>query len=73
MKDLILAHDLGTTGNKASLFDSAGRLLRRYLHGADTVMEIELAAELRPFVAPKGSITTASNITPPPNSTPSTR
>ncbi|MHB9034882.1 MAG: xylulokinase [Anaerolineae bacterium] len=27
MADLILAHDLGTTGNKASLFDSSGRLV----------------------------------------------
>ena len=27
MADLILAHDLGTTGNKASLFDTGGRLL----------------------------------------------
>ena len=27
MSSLILAHDLGTTGNKASLFDPAGRLL----------------------------------------------
>jgi xylulokinase len=27
MADLILAHDLGTTGNKASLFDAGGRLV----------------------------------------------
>lgn len=27
MAELILAHDLGTTGNKASLFDTGGRLL----------------------------------------------
>lgn len=27
MADLILAHDLGTTGNKASLFDAAGHLV----------------------------------------------
>ena len=27
MKELILAHDLGTTGNKASLFDTQGHLL----------------------------------------------
>ena len=27
MAELILAHDLGTTGNKASLFDSSGHLV----------------------------------------------
>jgi xylulokinase len=27
MAELLLAHDLGTTGNKASLFDASGRLL----------------------------------------------
>jgi len=28
MKRFILAHDLGTTGNKATLFDDEGRLMR---------------------------------------------
>ena len=37
MKDLILAHDLGTTGNKASLFDSAGRLVASAFAPYDTV------------------------------------
>ena len=36
--------------------DRTARILRKYLHGADTVLEIELPDELKPFVAPKGSI-----------------
>ncbi|MDO5553437.1 MAG: FGGY-family carbohydrate kinase [Planctomycetia bacterium] len=36
-KDLLLAHDLGTSGNKATLFDQSGRLVRSvtvsYEHG----------------------------------------
>jgi xylulokinase len=33
----ILAHDLGTTGNKASLYDSAGKVLARsfYEYGTE--------------------------------------
>lgn len=34
--DLILAHDLGTTGNKATLIDTGGRLLASAFHGYDT-------------------------------------
>jgi xylulokinase len=36
MPHLILAHDLGTTGNKASLFDPEGRLLAGAFCGYDT-------------------------------------
>lgn len=36
MADLILAHDLGTTGNKASLFDVQGNLLGSAFAGYDT-------------------------------------
>jgi len=36
--------------------DGTAKLIRSYLHGSDTVMEIELPGELRPFIAPKGSI-----------------
>ena len=35
-KRLILAHDLGTTGNKASLFDEHGILLGNAFAGYDT-------------------------------------
>lgn len=36
--------------------DLTAPILRKYSHGADTVLEIELPDELKPFVAPKGSI-----------------
>ncbi|MCE5258348.1 MAG: xylulokinase [Chloroflexi bacterium] len=36
MVSLILAHDLGTTGNKASLFDSSGRLIASALASYET-------------------------------------
>lgn len=32
----VLAHDLGTTGNKASLYDAEGRLVGSAFHGYDT-------------------------------------
>jgi len=32
VKELLLAHDLGTTGNKASLFTSGGTLLASAFH-----------------------------------------
>jgi len=35
-KDLILAHDLGTTGNKATLFNSQGELLASSFHAYET-------------------------------------
>jgi xylulokinase len=34
--DLILAHDLGTTGDKATLIDTEGRLIASAFHGYDT-------------------------------------
>ncbi|MBW2121502.1 MAG: FGGY-family carbohydrate kinase [Deltaproteobacteria bacterium] len=36
MGDLILAHDLGTTGNKASLYDLSGRLVGSCYHPYET-------------------------------------
>ena len=36
MKRFILAHDLGTTGNKASLFDDEGRLIASTFSGYET-------------------------------------
>lgn len=36
MKDYILAHDLGTTGNKATLYDKEGSLVRSAFHGYQT-------------------------------------
>ena len=36
MKRYILAHDLGTTGNKATLFDDEGRLVASTFSGYDT-------------------------------------
>ncbi len=36
MRELILAHDLGTTGNKATLFDAAGQMLSSVFVGYDT-------------------------------------
>ncbi len=35
-KDFVLAHDLGTTGNKASLFDQAGQVVASALRGYET-------------------------------------
>ena len=35
-KDLILAHDLGTTGNKATLFNSQGGLVASSFHPYET-------------------------------------
>ena len=37
MKRFILAHDLGTTGNKATLFDDEGRLVASAFSGYETV------------------------------------
>jgi xylulokinase len=37
VRELILAHDLGTTGNKASLFDASGQLLASAFHPYVTV------------------------------------
>lgn len=36
MKDYILAHDLGTTGNKATLYDKEGALVSSAFHGYET-------------------------------------
>ena len=35
-KPYVLAHDLGTTGNKATLYDDAGRLVGAAFHGYPT-------------------------------------
>jgi xylulokinase len=48
MKQFILAHDLGTTGNKASLYDSEGKLLGSSLSEYGTVFEHQSWAEQNP-------------------------
>jgi xylulokinase len=48
MKQFILAHDLGTTGNKASLYDSEGKLLGSSLSEYGTVFEHAGWAEQNP-------------------------
>ena len=36
MKNYVLAHDLGTSGNKASLYDREGRMVSSAFHGYST-------------------------------------
>jgi xylulokinase len=48
MKQFILAHDLGTTGNKASLYDAEGKLLGSSLSEYGTVFEHAGWAEQNP-------------------------
>ena len=36
MKNYVLAHDLGTTGNKATLYDAEGRLIGSAFYGYAT-------------------------------------
>jgi xylulokinase len=48
MKQFILAHDLGTTGNKASLYDAEGNLLGSRLSEYSTVFENTGWAEQNP-------------------------
>ena len=36
MKTYVLAHDLGTSGNKATLYDPSGRMVESAFHGYDT-------------------------------------
>jgi xylulokinase len=36
MKNFILAHDLGTTGNKATLYDQEGALVSSAIYGYET-------------------------------------
>ena len=36
MADYVLAHDLGTTGNKATLYDREGRLVDSSFYGYET-------------------------------------
>ena len=48
MKQFILAHDLGTTGNKASLYDAEGSLLGSNLIEYDVHFEQPLWAEQNP-------------------------
>src|SRR5262244_2433032 len=36
MKNYVIAHDLGTTGNKATLYDAEGRLRSSAFHGYAT-------------------------------------
>lgn len=48
MTDFILAHDLGTTGNKATLYDKEGKLRASAFHGYQTVYEYTGWAEQNP-------------------------
>jgi xylulokinase len=48
MKQFILAHDLGTTGNKASLYDAEGNLLGSSLSEYSTIFEHAGWAEQNP-------------------------
>lgn len=48
MKQFILAHDLGTTGNKASLYDAEGNLLGSSISSYEVMFEQPLWAEQNP-------------------------
>lgn len=48
MGKLIIAHDLGTTGNKATLFDPEGRCLASSFFGYDTFYPDALSVEQEP-------------------------
>ena len=48
MKRFILAHDLGTTGNKATLFDDEGRLVASTFSGYETAHPQAKWAEQNP-------------------------
>ena len=48
MKRFILAHDLGTTGNKATLFDDEGRLVASTFSGYETAHPQATWAEQNP-------------------------
>jgi xylulokinase len=48
MKNFIIAHDLGTTGNKATLYDPEGRLVGSAFHGYETQYEHTRWAEQNP-------------------------
>jgi xylulokinase len=48
MKQFILAHDLGTTGNKATLFDDEGRLVASAFSGYETAHPQPTWAEQNP-------------------------
>ena len=47
-KDVILAHDLGTTGNKASLYDLNGKLLSSHYHPYETQYPCPSCVEQNP-------------------------
>jgi Sugar (pentulose and hexulose) kinases len=48
MKQFILAHDIGTTGNKATLYDREGRLIGSAFYGYNTVYSYTGWAEQNP-------------------------
>ncbi len=48
MSKLILAHDLGTTGNKATLFEENGRLIASEFFGYETFFPDSLSVEQNP-------------------------
>jgi len=48
MAKLLLAHDLGTSGNKATLFDETGKLIKSAVYAYDTVYSANTWAEQDP-------------------------
>ncbi len=69
-KDLILAHDLGTTGNKATLFNGRGELIASSFHAYDTDYPHPGWAEQNPedwwqaFLASTAGLIQKSNVDP---------
>jgi xylulokinase len=68
--DVILAHDLGTTGNKASLYDTNGKLITSCYHSYDTLYPRECWVEQNPedwwgaFIFSTKEVLSSSNIKP---------
>lgn len=69
-KDVLLSHDIGTTGNKASLYDLDGRLLKSFYYPYETFYPRPGWTEQRPedwwkaFITCTKEVLAASNIQP---------
>jgi xylulokinase len=67
---VIIAHDLGTTGNKASLYDSSGRLIASHYHPYETFYPKPGWVEQRPedwwqaFVNSTRRVMASANVSP---------
>ena len=46
--DVILAHDLGTTGNKASIYDTNGKLIKSHYYPYETFYPCQNCVEQNP-------------------------